>query len=129
MELNQVNELFPYIGAYESSGLDPKNRLTILTPIRDIRKRRTQAFEYDNCIWYYSLSKDNDISFLLLQDYFAGKEDFPSFFSSSLDSQHRLRLERTVADLLPSRKDLMMVGYGSHVRIYSRQDWENLQTK
>lgn len=128
MDLATLNQVYPYVGRDEILRMDDKNRITIPQRFCRVRELRKKALGLEDDIFYYGMGKESDVDFLVLRDHFLGKEDLSSFYPGFFDNQSRITLDKAVVAAMPERKDLIFVGYGDHIRMYTQKDWQRVQS-
>lgn len=121
-----------FLGEYQHS-IDPKGRVTVPAKFRDELGNRFVATKgLDNCIFLYPEDEWNSIEEKLRTLPFtrADVRSFARFFFSGaseleIDKQGRILLPVKLREYARIEKELIVIGVGSRVEIWSIENWEN----
>lgn len=121
-----------FLGEYQHS-LDPKGRITIPSKFRESLGDKFIATKgLDNCIFLYPLNEWQQIEEKLqkLPLTRADVRSFVRFFFSGaseleVDKQGRTVLPLNLRDYAHIEKDIVIIGVGSRIEIWSVDSWAN----
>lgn len=119
-----------FLGEYQHS-LDPKGRITIPSRFRDgLGERFIATKGLDNCIFIYPLEEWKNIEAKLRSLPFTRGDvrSFVRFFFSGaaeleVDKQGRILLPSNLRSYAGVERDLIIIGVGSRVEIWSADKW------
>lgn len=120
-----------FLGEYQHS-LDPKGRIIVPAKFREELGSKFVATKgLDNCIFLYPLGEWQVLEEKLRSLPFtrADVRSFVRFFFSGaseleMDKQGRIVLPPNLRDYAGINRDLMVIGVGARVEIWSNQSWE-----
>lgn len=120
-----------FLGEYQHS-LDPKGRIIVPAKFREELGSKFVATKgLDNCIFLYPLGEWQVLEEKLRSLPFtrADVRSFARFFFSGaseleMDKQGRIVLPPNLRDYAGINRDLMVIGVGARVEIWSNQSWE-----
>ena len=124
-----------FMGEYNHT-IDPKGRVIVPAKFRDaLGENFVVTRGLDGCLFVYDNTEWNNFEEKLKTLPLTNKDarNFVRFFLSSsdtveIDKQGRINLPSKLIEYAGLSKDVVLVGVGSRVEIWSRERWEGMDT-